>query len=273
MTIPIGNGHEIITVKEWGGNAARSSTALPGRAGLAVHWEGPKMGVFRPDQYAAAVRGIERFHEQTRGWTDIAYNWLFSPHGQIFEGRGEFIRSAANGTNPGNASHEAACYIGGDGDPWTPAAEHALRTLITWRRSRGLGTEVRPHSFFRPTGCPGNQQRTVCAALHNVRDLLGGTAPPPPVPTKRGVDMPRVKIGLDIPELREGVGSDADPDPHVLALQHLLIGKAGQGITADGAYGAATRMAVANVQRFFKLPDAEGVASAYTWHVLLAIPL
>jgi hypothetical protein len=40
-----------------------------------------------PDGSHQRVRDIQRFHQQTRGWADIAYTWLYSPSHRIwFEG-------------------------------------------------------------------------------------------------------------------------------------------------------------------------------------------
>ena len=41
------------------------------------------------DGDARTVRAIQSFHQQSRGWSDIAYTWLYSPLLRTwFEGRG-----------------------------------------------------------------------------------------------------------------------------------------------------------------------------------------
>ena len=42
----------------------------------------------------AVVRSIWHFHVVTRGWDDIGYNWLISPDGIVYEGRGKGILGA-----------------------------------------------------------------------------------------------------------------------------------------------------------------------------------
>lgn len=44
--------------------------------------------------YSAEVFSIWDDHVNDRGWDDIGYNWLISPDGQIFEGRGDGILGA-----------------------------------------------------------------------------------------------------------------------------------------------------------------------------------
>lgn len=155
---------DIITKGEWESNSKNSAARIDAVYGVGIHWEGPKMGIHTPTEYYAIVRGIERFHEQTRGWDDIAYSYLVSPHGQVFEGRGLGKRTAANGTEWGNDHFYAACYLGGEGDPFTDKAKVAYNELIAYLRQHGAGPDVRPHSSFKSTACPGNDIRAWIAA-------------------------------------------------------------------------------------------------------------
>lgn len=113
------------------------------------------MGVHDPDEYAGIVRGIQDFHMDGNGWADIAYNALVSPHGQVFAGRGPNVRSAANGSNDGNAGWVAICYIAGEGDPFTEAAQAGIVAAAGW-----LGVadgEWKVHRDFVATACPGDE--------------------------------------------------------------------------------------------------------------------
>jgi hypothetical protein len=97
-----------------------------------------------------------------RKWSDIAYSYLVCKHGHIFEGRGLGIRTAAQGTNSGNTSYHAVCFLGDDSknrDDVTDAGRNALADAIDMCNGWGNGKEVRPHSFFHSTGCPGDQLR------------------------------------------------------------------------------------------------------------------
>ena len=87
-------------------------------------------------------------------------------------------------------------------------------------------------------------------------------APPPvsPVPTSSpsggDVTLPTIQLGAH--------------GGYVKSLQALLVEKAGQHIGVDGAFGPATRAAVLNVQRFFRL-SPDGVVGPTTWSALLAL--
>lgn len=119
------------------------------------------MGRFPHDKCAAKVRGIQAFHMDRRRWDDIAYSFVVCPHGAIYEGRGWGVRTAANGTDFGNDHYFAACYLGGEGDPFTEEAKQAYRFLEwAFRQRYGRDPEVRPHSSFKTTACPGPAIRT-----------------------------------------------------------------------------------------------------------------
>ena len=156
----------VISRSAWYAVPPKAVTALvPSEVrGVAVHYT--SMDADRVADHAdcaGRVRGIQRFHMVTRGWNDIAYNFLFCSHGYIFEGRGWGVRSAGQGTDEGNNGYHAVCYLGGDvreRDDVTDAGREALFTLIR----RAPGTEVEPHSFFSGTSCPGDELRAVIEA-------------------------------------------------------------------------------------------------------------
>jgi hypothetical protein len=118
---------------------------------------------------AARVRGMQRFHMETRGWLDVAYNHVFCRHGYVFVGRGFGARSAANGTNDVNDHYFAVCFLGDDSAgraDVTPEARRALRQLIAeYRRRYPKATQVRPHSDFVATQCPGDELRALISRL------------------------------------------------------------------------------------------------------------
>lgn len=147
-------------------NAARSSGSenqFQGfRRGIAVHWSGSR----EPDRGHKAclseVRGIQRYHQQTKGWADIAYNYLICRHGYVFVGRGLQSASAANGTTGSNRTYVAVCFLLGKNDAAKgPAIDqfNALRLFIT---QRGWRDQVWPHSAFITTECPGENLRKWC---------------------------------------------------------------------------------------------------------------
>lgn len=138
--------------------------------GVAVHYSGMDADEQRLHRNCAArVRGMQRYHMEDQGWLDIAYNLVFCGHGHVFVGRGFGARSAANGTKEANDRYFAVCFLGDDSEgraDVTPDARRALRQLIAeYRRRYPRATEVRPHSDFFATECPGDELRALISGL------------------------------------------------------------------------------------------------------------
>lgn len=143
----------------WGARPPRAVSPIGEVKGAAVHYTGMDADrVSDHEDCAARVRGVQRFHMDTRGWNDIAYSWLVCQHGYVFEGRGWGVRSAGQGTNDGNNHWYAVCFLGGDQvgrDDVTAAGREALGELLR----RIPGEDHRPHSAFTGTSCPGDELR------------------------------------------------------------------------------------------------------------------
>lgn len=108
---------------------------------------------------ARRVRGIQLFHQQVRGWNDIAYNFLTCKHGYIFEGRGIEHKSAATGA--ANSHTLAVCFLGDDSvarDDVTPKGREALVEITRWIMQRRPAAKGRKgHRDYMATACPGNE--------------------------------------------------------------------------------------------------------------------
>jgi N-acetylmuramoyl-L-alanine amidase len=138
--------------------------------GVAVHYSGMNTDEQRLHANCAGrVRGMQRYHMETRDWLDIAYNHVFCRHGFVFVGRGFGVRSAANGTNAANDHYFAVCFLGDDSvgrADVTSEAQRALEGLIAeYRRRYPKAREVRPHSDFFATKCPGDELRALISAF------------------------------------------------------------------------------------------------------------
>jgi hypothetical protein len=108
---------------------------------------------------AQRVRGVQAFHQNTRGWNDIAYNYLVCKHGYIYEGRGIENKSAATGVHNGHTL--AVCFLGDDTvgrDDVTIAGRQALVEISRWiRQRRPAISKYAGHRDFMSTSCPGNE--------------------------------------------------------------------------------------------------------------------
>ena len=194
-----------------------SANISPGRGGITVHYGGGAQRITSPSQAMARWKQWQSFHMGTRGWADIAYTAGFDDWGNVYAGRGYNTRTAANGTNDANQRFYAFCWIGGEGETPSPKALAALLWLISDARSNGgAGLEVKPHSAFRPTGCPGKPLRDFAATLDGKRQLPEVDAPKPPAPKP-----PTVKPG-ETYVVRSGDTLSAIARRHGITLADLI---------------------------------------------------
>ena len=104
---------------------------------------------------AEAMRTIQRFHQDTRGWADYAYNWGVWDDGSIWEGRGW---GAQGGHTKGwNTRSVAVCYMGDGSGPVPKAALDAIRTVADEAdRHFGRALVRQGHRDVGSTACPGD---------------------------------------------------------------------------------------------------------------------
>jgi N-acetylmuramoyl-L-alanine amidase len=177
---PLSADGRILSRGGWRGREPRSvsTNITPSTGGVAWHWEGPGMGSFPHSSCPTKVRGIQAYHMDSKKWADIAYNAMYCPHGVVFQGRWFGVRSAAQGTNDGNQRYYSVCYLGGEGDPFTPQAEEAAKLFRALATDHGkAGSNNLPHSAFHSTECPGDVIRVV------VKKIGAGAFPTNPLPS------------------------------------------------------------------------------------------
>lgn len=151
----------LVTRAQWGARPRGSGSATPfDPRGVCVHWEGT--GWASPWAHSTCddkVRGIQAYHMDGRGWSDIAYNFLACPHGYVFEGRGLNRRSAANGDTDVNTYWYAVQCMWGSRSGSAPAdLLTACRDAIDYCRNKGgAGDALRGHRDMQQTDCPGDQ--------------------------------------------------------------------------------------------------------------------
>lgn len=242
----------LVTRRQCGLRPARSAKRFAPSKASTVHWMGPTTTVagrttWGHDKCPGLVRGIQNFHMDGQGWSDIAYNFLVCPHGVVFEGRGLNVRSAANGTNAGNSTSHAICALAGEGNPFSESEKKALRDARDFiDRGSSAPGGLMCHSDHKSTACPGDARRNW------VRGGQGGGGAASSRPGS-------------LPTLRRGSRGD-----HVRVLQTVLNNRAGQRLAVDGDFGPSTEAAVKNLQRFFGL-SVDGVVGPRTWNAVQII--
>lgn len=165
----------VIAREHWGAPASRAHLPdLAGSHGFGLHYNGPALDLPDHSRCDDAVRATRRFHVTVRGWLDIAYSFLVCPHGAVYEGRGWGKRTAANGTNDGNSWGLAVMCLLGEGQQPTRDMLDAVAWLCGKHDGRYGRVDVRPHSSFKATGCPGDPLRRY-AESGGWRDWKKGT--------------------------------------------------------------------------------------------------
>jgi hypothetical protein len=116
------------------------------------------------EEQCAAMRAIQRFHMDTRGWDDIGYNYVaFQPYGnrkyaRIFEGRGwDDIPAAQEYHN----TDTVACAVMGMFDGLHELKDNtrwAITLLYKWvdRQVGGTMRTLGGHRDVVATSCPGD---------------------------------------------------------------------------------------------------------------------
>lgn len=152
----------LVTRAQWGARAPRPrTTSISSHPSITVHWEGA--GWKWPWDHSTCdnkVRGIQDYHMDGRGWSDIAYNYVNCPHGYTYEGRGYDERSSANGTDAFNfASFATQAMWGSNADAKVPnALKDAILFSMAILRDKGNATAVvKGHRDWHSTDCPGDE--------------------------------------------------------------------------------------------------------------------
>ena len=129
----------IIPRAAWGGDSVvpRSSPAF-GQVQLAFVHHTVNANEYGPEDSAAIVLGIARYHRDHNGWNDIGYNFLVDRYGQIFEGRAggvdlAIVGAQAQGFN--SVSTGIACLGTFTTVAQTEAGIDALARVIGWKLS------------------------------------------------------------------------------------------------------------------------------------------
>jgi hypothetical protein len=129
----------IITRAEWGGDAVVPRAAPSyGQVQIAFVHHTVNTNDYGPEDSAAIVLGIAKYHRDHNGWNDLGYNFLVDKYGQIFEGRAggidlPIVGAQAQGFN--SVSTGVACIGTHTSVVQTEAGMDALARIIGWKLS------------------------------------------------------------------------------------------------------------------------------------------
>ena len=142
VAVPAGLGgpHIAMPVKRAGWRAARThvTESLGAPRGVVVHHTAGTNN-YSAAQVPGILRGIQRFHIQDRGWSDIGYNALVDRFGRVWEGRPGGVGAPHRGAHAKgvNETYLGFAYMGDtNAAPATQAGVDAMTDLIAWTSAR-----------------------------------------------------------------------------------------------------------------------------------------
>ncbi|RNL78626.1 hypothetical protein EFL95_05940 [Nocardioides marmorisolisilvae] len=169
---------------------------------------------YTPEQVPALIRGIYAYHTQSRGWSDIGYNFLVDRFGRIWEGRyGGVDRPVVGAHTLGYNEYAFAMSAIGNYDIAEPpqAVLVAYAKLFAWKLSLyGIKADathlwvkdrylnaINGHRDVGQTACPGRylyakipEIRAMAAQIQNDSQLTGDPVNWPVLPVPAGSASP-----------------------------------------------------------------------------------
>ena len=226
-----------------------STRITPEKGGFAIHHGGGPQAAARSDadheQCVDTWRRWQKFH-MSKGWVDIAYTGGVCQHGYAFAGRGAGVRTAAQGTNEGNQNFHAVVWIGGEGQIPTEDALNALDWwLVTLREAGNAGLDVRPHKFFKPTGCPIQELVNWAYFRNGKRDFVTTAPVAKPKPKPKPAPVAPVSASptpVWVKRMQNALGVKADgmwgpdTDEHALRMRNAARSRSGWPVNIHRAF-------------------------------------
>ncbi|MCW2754475.1 MAG: N-acetylmuramoyl-L-alanine amidase, family 2 [Marmoricola sp.] len=157
---------------------------------------------YTPDQVPALIRGIYAYHTQSRGWSDIGYNFLVDRFGRIWEGRyGGVDRAVVGAHTLGFNEYSFAMSAIGNFDIAEPpqAILDAYARLFAWKLSlsniRADASHlwvkdrylyaINGHRDVNQTECPGRYLYAKIPSIRVAAQAIENQAQIPPDPVNR----------------------------------------------------------------------------------------
>ena len=194
----------VLSRAEWGARPPKGTptrVSWPSIRYVDIHWPGSK-GHLPTDKagVAAALRGWQRFHQDERGWRDIAYNIAVDLAGRVWELRGWDVQ---DGGVAGRADDLTILLVIGADDELTDT----LKASVLWvmremERRKGAPLVHTWHGALTSTDCPG--PRAIAWGR------TGFPTPTTPTTTTTEEDMPTPADLLNAPIPRQGSAAGTD---------------------------------------------------------------
>jgi len=179
---------------DWGARARTCGTLESSKYRMAVHHSAGNSGT---SDYAAAIRGIQSYHMDTRDYCDMAYHFVISSNGQLWEGREIGVRGGhVLNQNTGNVGLvymgcfvPGGCVYSSSTVPETPIAQPMIDNAGSLVAALGgqfgiaiNSDKIRAHRDHdgASTTCPGTSMHSRMSDILNAAQSGGTVTPPPP---------------------------------------------------------------------------------------------
>lgn len=203
---------DIVSRSQWGARAPKSvkRIATPTSKLFLHHTADSNRG-------AQGVRNIQRFHMDSRGWSDIAYSFLVDPDGTVFEGRGAGVAGAH--TQGHNSTAHGLCAMGNYQSVTPPdSLIVGLAALVRHGAAEGWWVDgiTGGHRDVGTTSCPGDRLYPRIGDINRLATTRPEPDPEvpvnvPPLVKKEGDDRVWIVLGRTRSHLADAVWKLMDP--------------------------------------------------------------
>jgi len=290
------NAPRIITRSEWGAANPRCSwPAAPAVRNVIVHHTAGSNNYETPEAAMQQIRNDQAYHQKTRGWCDLGYNFIVDKWGNIYEGAAGSINAAIIGAHTaGFNTGSVGISMLGNYDSVAPNQYMvaAIGQLAAWRLSangvnptsqvqltvHGANTKhlavgstitaaaISAHRDLGATTCPGEAgYKQIDAIRAAAANAMGGA--PAPVPAK--TPTPATSAAPVEPAVIAGNGRAYLTINEMKGLQEGLnrVFPTYSHLTVDGVLGTSSRAVLKEFQRRNNLPET-GIPDAGTREAL-----
>jgi hypothetical protein len=176
-----------VTRAQWGAVPPSNRISYADKVDMTVVHHTAGNNTYTREQAPGIVRGIQRYHMDSQGWSDIGYNALVDRFGTIYEGRAgglEWAVVGAHARNYNTGSFGVSVMGNFENVDAPQAAYDALIRIIAWKstihRMDPLGTTTRTYNgtLLRTISGHRDMGQTACPGLirHRMWELRLGAA-------------------------------------------------------------------------------------------------